>query len=142
MYVTTSSSRAPPTGSSRRDRGQPRLHPHDLVFAVAHDHAVKSRSVSKYHQQQASNPMLCSSHLLLRAQVNSCLRPPRPTPVPMARSAPTFVAVFLLVLVLLTMDAAQGQQPFPLSTDPSDGIDLSLLLWHLKLCNGDEIVGS
>ncbi|AQK80619.1 hypothetical protein ZEAMMB73_Zm00001d036313 [Zea mays] len=78
--------------------------------------------------------MLCSSHLLLRAQVNSCLRPPRPTPVPMARSAPTFVAVFLLVLVLLTMDAAQGQQPFPLSTDPSDADALHAVFrqWRLE----------
>jgi hypothetical protein len=59
----------------------------------------------------------------------------------MARSAPAFVAVFLLVLALLTLDAAQGQQPFP-PTDSSDGIDFSLLLWCLKLCNGDEKVGS
>jgi len=89
--------------------------------------------------------MLCSSHhpsnLLLRAQVNSRLRPPRPTPAPMARSASTLVAGFLLVLALLTLDAAQGQQPFP-PTDPSDGIDFSLLLRCLKLCNGDEKVGS
>jgi len=51
----------------------------------------------------------------------------------MARSAPALVAVFLLVLALLTLDAAQGQQPFP-PTDPSDAEALHAVFrqWRLE----------
>ncbi|CAD6253815.1 unnamed protein product [Miscanthus lutarioriparius] len=51
----------------------------------------------------------------------------------MARSASALVAGFLLLLTLLTLDAAQGQQPFP-PTDPSDADALHAVFrqWRLE----------
>ena len=90
----------PPAARSPTRPRQLQLRPRDLVSASAHDRAVKPQrqrpgppaplASSRCRQQQPNAVLLPPPlHHLLRAQVNSHPRPPRPTPAPTPWLAPS-----------------------------------------------------